>query len=311
MLFENKTITPNQVSVPIPVIHVSFSKENNCMKTFALARVLTLSTALLFAGVAQAQTDVTPNLSGGVGSFYTDRYNPASFAVNSGTVQGRSNVLQIGINSSTDALNRPAGLQGQFYNTQGRKLDVNQGGSWTFQSDLFVESGWSSPSSGLVRTDMWATQCNGTSCIPNSEANVTNYPIIGFTNQGAAGARFRGWNGALGWQNFNSTVNFGQWNTLTMSFDDLTNTLSYLVNGVNMYSYTPAGSSTVVGNIMYQAYNWNDATLNGQMGNADYIANWSNTPGTVIPEPSTYALMATGLVGLFGIARRRNSKNPA
>ncbi len=31
----------------------------------------------------------------------------------------------------------------------------------------------------------------------------------------------------------------------------------------------------------------------------------------VIPEPSTYALMATGLVGLFGIARRRNSKNPA
>jgi len=31
----------------------------------------------------------------------------------------------------------------------------------------------------------------------------------------------------------------------------------------------------------------------------------------VIPEPSTYALMATGLVGLVGIARRRNSKNLA
>jgi hypothetical protein len=30
-------------------------------------------------------------------------------------------------------------------------------------------------------------------------------------------------------------------------------------------------------------------------------------PTNVIPEPSTYALMATGLVGLFGMARRRRS----
>ncbi|MCU0626194.1 MAG: PEP-CTERM sorting domain-containing protein [Gemmatimonadaceae bacterium] len=32
------------------------------------------------------------------------------------------------------------------------------------------------------------------------------------------------------------------------------------------------------------------------------------TPTNVIPEPSTYALMATGLVGLAGFARRRNKK---
>lgn len=29
--------------------------------------------------------------------------------------------------------------------------------------------------------------------------------------------------------------------------------------------------------------------------------------GTVVPEPSTYALMATGLLGLFGFARRRRN----
>jgi hypothetical protein len=37
------------------------------------------------------------------------------------------------------------------------------------------------------------------------------------------------------------------------------------------------------------------------------FVNQQAPPGTVIPEPSTYALMATGLVGLVGIARRRNS----
>jgi len=279
------------------------------MKMFALTRVLTLGTMLLYGGaVLEAQTNVTPDFSAGIGSFYTDRYDPASFLVNAGIVQGRSNVLQIGINSTTDASARPAGQQGTFYNTQGRKLDVNQTGSWTFQSDLFVESGWSSPSSGLVRTDLWATQCNGI-CIPNSEVNVTDYPIIGFTNQGLAGARFRGWDRTAGWTDFTGAVNFGAWNTLTMSYDDTLNQFSYSVNGTNFRSFLGNGTSTIVGNVMYQAYNWNDQTLGFQMGNADYTANWSNTPGTVVPEPSTYAMMGLGLAGLGAVVRRRKNKS--
>jgi len=35
------------------------------------------------------------------------------------------------------------------------------------------------------------------------------------------------------------------------------------------------------------------------------LMTFGTIPTNVIPEPSTYALMATGLVGLMGMARRR------
>ena len=48
-------------------------------------------------------------------------------------------------------------------------------------------------------------------------------------------------------------------------------------------------------------------------GNAECQGNFafvnSVLAAAVIPEPSTYALMATGLVGLAGVARRRNKKS--
>ena len=39
--------------------------------------------------------------------------------------------------------------------------------------------------------------------------------------------------------------------------------------------------------------------------NARCVENFNFVMNNVVPEPSTYALMATGLVGLFGLARRR------
>ncbi len=280
-------------------IHVLHTGEGIMKQLF---RVFVFAGACAFASSAlSAQTNVTPNLGTQVGSFYTDRYNPATWGlINS--YQGRNDVLQIGINSSTDASNR-GGQSPSFYNTQGKKLDVNTAGSWLFQSDLFVQSSWDSSQSGLIRTDMWATQCNGP-CIPNSEANVTDYPIIGFTNDGS-GARFRGWTNS-GWVDFGSPVNLGAWNTLTMSFDATDNTFSYGVNGTNQYSFSGSGTSTEVGNVMYQAYNFNNSAL-GIQNNPAYDVRWSNTPTSTVPEPSTYVLMAAGLAGLGFVARKRRT----
>jgi len=141
---------------------------------------------------------------------------------------------------------------------------------------------------------MWATATSNVAF-----TTVSAFPIVGFTNFGGA-ARFRGWNGS-GWIDFTSTVNFGAWNTLEMSFDANTDLLTYLVNGVAAGSFSD-NVSTGVANVMYQAFNFNDPAL-GVSGNPAFDANWSNT--AVIPEPSTYALMVTGISFLAAAARRR------
>jgi len=258
-----------------------------------------LALTLGLTTTAVAQTDVTPNLANGVGSFYVDRYAPSFFGIMNG-VQGRNDVLQIGVDQTTNLANRAPYAQSTFYNTLGKKTDVNTAGSWLFQSDLFVQSSWTSQARGYVRSDIWATATD--------DANFTNvsaYGIVGITNYGGA-LRSRGWDNASGWIDFSSALNLGAWNTFGMVFDAGNSTLSYFVNG-QLAASTSALSTTGVANVMYQAYNFNDPALNqvNQTGSPDYTASWSNTPGVVVPEPSTYALMAAGLAGLGILARRR------
>ncbi|MEO7995824.1 MAG: PEP-CTERM sorting domain-containing protein [Gemmatimonadaceae bacterium] len=260
----------------------------------AAAALLMTATSSLFA-----QTNVSPNLATTVpGAFYTDRYTPTVFQLMNG-VHGRNDVLQLV--AGTDAANRPAGLQAPFYNTQGMKTDVNTAGSWLFESDLFVESAWANARAGYVRTDIWATATNDVAF-----SSVSAYPIVGFTNYGGA-ARFRGYdvNTDL-WIDFGAPVLFNTWNKLAMGFDLGTNTFSYFVNGSLAGSVVGLTPTTGVANVMYQAYNFNDPVLAQVSGNPDVTVNWSNT-SSVVPEPSTYALMAFGLAGVFGMRRKRQA----
>ncbi|MEP6780885.1 MAG: PEP-CTERM sorting domain-containing protein [Gemmatimonadaceae bacterium] len=266
------------------------------MNSNHFARGLMALAFLAAPAAMQAQTNVSPNLSAGLGSFFTDRYAPPGFNLMNG-IQGRNNVLQIDINSTSDAANRPGGQQGQFYNTQGKKTTVNTAGSWFFQSDLYVKSAWSNSNNGYVRTDLWATATDNP-----AYTGASAYPIVGLTNYGGA-LRARGYDvNAEAWINFGAALNLDAWNTFGMGFNFGTNTFNYFVNGALAGSVLATSPNTGVANVMYQAYNFNDPTI-PVSGNPAYSVNWSNT--NVVPEPSTYALMAAGLFGLGIVSRRR------
>jgi hypothetical protein len=262
----------------------------------------TLATAALtfVPALAVAQPDVTPNLGAVVtgaqapGVWYTDRYAPAAFETVAGPVAGRTDVLHIGISDADASGNRPAPYGATFYNTQGRKYDLNASGAFTLSADLYVDAGWASASNGYVRSDMWGTL--------KDDANaVTGYGILGFTNFDGP-ARFRGYDSNTGlWTDAGAPVLFGSWNTLAFSFDGLS-TLTYSVNGASFFSFDVSGS-TKLGDAMFQAYNFGQDF--GPNDGPNYDVFWSNTPTSAVPEPASVALMATGLVGLAAAAYRR------
>ncbi len=263
--------------------------------------------ALIIPIGAGAQ-DVTPPFVGIPLNWYTDRYTPSSFGLVDG-FQGRNNVLEIGVSSSTDLVNRTPGYQTTFYNTTGMKTDINVAGSWMMQADLWIDPRWIDPQTGIIRSDMWATATDNPGF-----TNPSAYPIIGVTNYNGP-LRARGYNVNTGAWIDGGTLNLGAWNTLAMGFDFASNTFSYYVNGSLLASILGTDPSTGIANGMFQAYNFNDPSLPnipmnlGNPTNPDYAVHWSNTPEvSAIPEPSTYALMAVGLAALAFVSKRRNRK---
>ncbi|WP_411280563.1 PEP-CTERM sorting domain-containing protein [Gemmatimonas sp.] len=238
-----------------------------------------------FSGIVTSSTQAS-------GVWYTDRFAPSSFAT-IGSFQGRTDVLQIGISNADGLANRPTPFQSMFYNTQGRKFDIGATGPFTLSADLWVDESWRSADNGLRRTDMWGTAFDNAN-------QVAAYPITGFTNVGGTGM-FRGYDVNTGlFINFNAPVLYGAWNSFRVAFDGTS--FSYLVNGVFQAS-VGAGNTAGLGNVIMQAYNFDDSFSGFDAQKNNYNARWSNT--TTVPEPSTYVLMAAGLAGLVAVQRRR------
>ncbi len=212
------------------------------------------------------------------GAWYPDRYRPASFT---SAVLGSDNVLKISIDGTNDAAAaRPSGYGSSFYNTQGRKF--NQCGTCVtvLKGDLWLPSSWAT---SLRRTDMWAT------AFDNSNS-VSGYPIIGFRNVDGSTPGIYYWDFDLGFVNSGVTLSYDAWYNL--EFRIAGSNLEYLVNN-SVVATVNAYGSTYFGNIIMQAYNFNDNSLPIANRSTDsYDAYWDNlvttgTGGNVVMNTNT------------------------
>src|ERR1700712_509629 len=95
---------------------------------------------------------VSTSSSQAAGSWYTDRYAPSGFTAP--VSFGGDNRLQETISSADGANSRPGSFTSSFYNTQGRKYDLDAGVT-SMSIDLYVDSSWAS--TGRRMAGFWGT----------------------------------------------------------------------------------------------------------------------------------------------------------
>lgn len=252
----------------------------------ALMSVVCLSTAAVQADQSfNFSTSVVTGASQAPGVWYTDRYAPAGFS--SPVSFGGDDRLQQVISDADGASSRPGAFSSSFYNTQGRKYDL-EAATVKMSIDLFVPASWQS--TGNRMAGFWGTAVDAVNA-------VSAYPILEFTSD-SANPRFRGYdNGVWIDMGLPSGFAYDSWQTLEITklpsgeikygVGDLTATTTMLA---------PFGSVEIE-NVILQGHN----TQNG----VNYNIYWDNLSTSVVPEPASAALAGAAALGLFVVRRRR------
>lgn len=204
------------------------------------------------------------------GVYYTDRYAPAGFV--SASFMGDSR-LKHSISTADSFGNRPPSYQSTFYNTQGRKLDIDMPVGQTLGIDLYIDPTWIGGTPAVRRADLWATGFDGTNAI-------SSFPIMGFASNDPADEsnpipasptpRWRIWDDINGvWINLLTPPTAG-WHRLEITLTS--SSLVYKLDSV--VAQTLPNSNTVrFGNTILQAYNFGNA---GHPVGFNYDVYWDN-----------------------------------
>ena len=256
-------------------------------KTFFASLILAASSLIAVsanAAVVQSMDFSTPVVTGATqapGTWYVDRYAPADFATAGGE-------LVQTISSDDSATNRPASFASAFYNTQGRKYDVDAS-TTEISVDLYVDADWAT--FGQRVAGIWGTAYD--------DANViTSYPILEFGSNGTVGS-FQGWNNGT-WSNFGLPVGF-VYNTMhNLSIELVGGLWDYSLDGLLLGS-VDANGSTHIENVMLQGYN---LYADGDVGT--HNIRWDNLKvANDVPEPGTLPLALAAVAGGFMIRQRK------
>lgn len=130
---------------------------------------------------------------------------------------------------------------------------------------------------------MWGVMTNG------------DYPIIGFTNYGDLGPRYRVWDEKIGWVDLSLPVAYNAWTSLAIQLTG--SSYIFSINGTPVYTDTNIDGSTSFMAVDMQAYNFYDTKNFPGVNAVDYTAYWSNTPAHA-PIPPSVLLLGTGLFAL-------------
>lgn len=277
------------------------------MKTRNRANVAAIIVCAGLAAIEAAQAGPFPTypLGTGAGVWEVDRQAPAVF-VNAGTINGRGNVLDLGVN----AVDHFDPTVNNFANTQGRGIQIVAAAGYSvLYGSLYVPPSWSGSADTTTnrRTELWGVlaPATGSDTCPGSACNL--FPIVGFSNAsptdpvhaGGTG-RFRVFDPYVGFVDLSATVNYGQWNDVCIAWDSPV--MHFYVNGVEVRTVTtvdpgpPYGPPTHWSRQIQQQYNWGTT----------YDSNWSNLgtgvatalvvtsgAGQTTPPGSTFPLPVT------------------
>ena len=247
------------------------------------------------AGAALIKLDPNPD------SWKEDRFDPHGFElINS---YPNREVLRITVHESDGRGSRPSGLNTGFYDTQGRKQLVSGGAGSVLAADLYISSYAKDENNGSRRSGLWGS-------LVDASGNISAYTAINFTNKGND-ARYRVWDGDIGWFNVAKEVTYDAWTEFMIRFTGTA--FEYSINGEVVYTDLTIGGSAEFHEAFLQVQNFNgnaDAVTSDHRGN--YWMDWSipvDATPTPVPVPAVLTLMLIGVAALGLIQRRRPPAN--
>lgn len=265
-------------------------------------------TAILEASQS-ARADINDNFST-ISGWTVDRTAPAGFA--SVTAYNGNPALQISIANAQWSNPNQYSPPSAFYDTQGytKQVNPNTVGSWTLSANLNITSDMLN---GSVTTanELWGNTGTG--------SGVTGYYIAAITSgatsieQGGAssgvGPELAVWNDVSGAWSYTALAGLSAgFDNLTISYNAATDDMNYYVGGTLEDSQLIDNTSDANGDpdvgdlqqVSIEGYNFDAGSTASQWQNLNAV-----TGVAAVPEPSTYAMVGIGFLGLFSVNRLR------